>query len=189
MQKACSHLQHCLLWCLQSQHPGARQVEATNAHARGTTWLELLPLYRLRGDRKPIADPASLGKSRATLDKQVAHFKRTVRAVVARALHDSEDAELAKPGKVTPEALASIGFAGRHATLSLNIASDREGFDQVTGHLVKKRITTNKQLDEYLSNKRRSLPHELKAGRVAWDFASKIRELAQGLLFCMGTPL
>ena len=66
------------------------KIQKTDNQMRCITWIELYILYRLRGYRQPIDNPASVAHAKATLDKQFAAFKTKIRSVVSRIYLESE---------------------------------------------------------------------------------------------------
>ncbi len=104
---------HC--YRKQAKQQGAMHTEAFLAnlsvnpdgdiHGRRITWLELYILYRLRGGIKPIPDDVRKAISRATADKQIAAFKRKIKALTDRVLSDDGDLKLFKPFKAKPNEL------------------------------------------------------------------------------------
>ena len=89
--------------------------------SRPITWLELYMTYRLRGYHKPIDDPPSAARNKATLDKQLKGFKKLVRAVADKDFGGQGDAYLFKLAKARKDMLKGVGIFGMHASLSVNI--------------------------------------------------------------------
>ena len=58
------------------------EVQEAKDGLRGITWLELYILYRCRGHGKPIADPDTAAKARATPAKQIAKLKTEVKKMI-----------------------------------------------------------------------------------------------------------
>jgi len=97
------------------------RVAKCTAENRGISWVELYVLYRIRGYRKPIEDPNIKAFSRATADKQLKAFKKSVKANAKRVLIDAEDNKLFKANKAAPDHLKGVGILGKHFTLSFNV--------------------------------------------------------------------
>ena len=138
---------------------------------RGITWLELYILFRCRGYPKPIPDPEQAAKQKPTPAKQINAFKKHMRGIVKRSLHDSMDANLFRPSPPTLDALIGAGITGKHATLCFNTAITTAEQQCIAKCLAKlNRTISNKHANEFINGEQNLVPYELKLkGKVGWD--------------------
>ena len=78
---------------------------------RGITWAELYIIYRLRGHSKPLKDPGNAASRKHTPAKQIAAFKREVRATTSRIMQDSEDEVLFKAYRADKDGMKGVGIS------------------------------------------------------------------------------
>ena len=86
-------------------HKPSTQYEAS-------TWLELYILYRIKGNPKPIEDSPNKARARATVQKQLNCFKRTVRGIVDRGIYNTTQFDIFSPYRVTFDKYYHLGIKG-----------------------------------------------------------------------------
>ena len=142
-----------------------------DANGRRISWLEFYILYRIRGGAKPIPDHHNKAFSRSTADKQIAAFKKSVRAVTGRTLKDDGDGLLFKPYKTKPDELVGCGILGKLPTLSCNVsvnAVEKRAIAVALSQLT--RLASIKKHNNYINGHVNLIPHPLKLkGRAGWD--------------------
>jgi uncharacterized CHY-type Zn-finger protein len=147
------------------------QVAKSDTQLRGITWLELYILYRCRGYQKPIKDPENMAQARATADKQIRAFKKTVKSTASRTLQDSVDLKMFDPVKPEKDSLKGIGMLGKHAAISCNVYITEAEEKTIAVSIVKLNRTISNQLATNFINGTHSIvPNELNLkGKVGWD--------------------
>ena len=140
---------------------------------RRITWLDLYILYRIRGGIKPVPDDLRKAVSRATADKQIAAFKRKVKALTERVLPDDGDLKLFKQFKARRNVLMGCGILGNHPTLSFNVVVDVEESRAIAMALSKLiRTASNKKHNNFLNGSINLMARPLKLkGKAGWDSA------------------
>jgi hypothetical protein len=125
----------------------------------------------VRGYHKPIDDPPSAARNKATLDKQLKGFKRLVKAVADKDFGGQGDAYLFKPAKARKDMLRGVGILGMHTSLSFNITvTDSEQKAIAKAFTKLNRTISNTNAEEFLQGTRKLQPHDIKMnGKTGWD--------------------
>jgi len=147
----------------------ARIAEADHC-GRGITWYELYILYRIRGYPKPLQDPDTKARSKATACKQIRNLTKQFRSTICRTLIDS-DSHLFKPYRLQKDGLLGVGILGNHAAVRCNIHVTDEEQKAIAEALVSlSRSINKKNCNEFLQELNSIIPKELKLnGKASWD--------------------
>ena len=143
----------------------------STADCRPITWIELYILYRIRGYKKPIADPEHKAISRATAAKQINAFKKYFRGVTSRCMMDSAHSSYFTPARARADSLKGVAINGKHAALNFNAETSNSENRAIAHNLIKLcRTVPLKKLNAFLDRKSSLIPANLKSkGKAAWD--------------------
>ena len=146
-------------------------VQASEDQGRGVTWLELYILYRIRGGRKPLADPLRCAQPKATADKQIAAFKRLMRGHIGRVLVAESEVNLFKPLKCIKDELAGVGILGKATKIACDVVvSPDEARALAIAMSQLLRTASLKKHHAFVNGTLNLIPHDFKLkGRAGWD--------------------
>ena len=147
------------------------QISEQGKVQRSITWIELYIIFRIRGYGKPIKDPIKPGLKKATLDKQLRAFKANMRNVLSKITNHKGTVNHFKPAKAKDDSLIGVGITGKQTAIACNIyVTSKEQLAIANALATLNRAISNKQLSEFMCNKRGIAPHPLKLnGKVGWD--------------------
>jgi len=156
------------------------QIVEASTTIRGITWLELYILYRIRGGVKPIPDPQNVAANRATVDKQLRAFKRTLRGIIDRTIDPEVDGKLFHAASAKLNALKGVGILGKQPTLLFNAYINDSEQDHIAIALSSLiRSVSGQKHDQWVKGEINLIPHELKLkGKAAWDSNLSIKATA-----------
>ena len=147
------------------------KVQPASDSLRPITWLEMYILYRLRGYKKLIDDPASKAAVRPSPAKQLLAFKKSSRAVGQRLMTNEDYSTYLSPATQKKQNLSGVAMAGKHACLNINVYVSPDELQAIAQLLVKLTHTLSKmKVDSFLSGDINLKINDLNIkGKVKWD--------------------
>ena len=147
------------------------KIKPSQEGIRPLTWLELYILFRLRGHPKPVKDPPSKADARPTPAKQIAAFKKTIRAVAHRTLAPDVYKATFSSANIRKANLTGVAIAGKHASVPFNVYATSREVKEIATLLVKLNHTiSGKNIDLFLSGELKLRVNDLNLkGKAKWD--------------------
>eukprot|EP00973_Karenia_brevis_P016017 2189887-Karenia_brevis.AAC.1 len=126
------------------------QMRPCKPEQRGTTWLELYTLYKVRGFPCAIGDPESKAEARPVVRQQVTAFRSVVRAIAANTM-EQEQERLIKPSEFKGFALKRLGVEMYLPMISGKVVMSRKERSTVDAEILRLKGIKAKEIQEVLS--------------------------------------